>query len=267
MNGRRRGFYLAVAAAALLLSGVGGVSAAPGGALKVIVIDPGHGGRDSGAIGPGGLKEKDVTLEVALETARRLRSATRATVLLTRTTDEYVTLEDRTAFANSRGADIFISIHANAARRAGARGVETFFLSFEASDEDAREVAAFENDVIRLDTEYNDAVESDLMAILWDLTQTETHHASSMLAESVHRALTAYTGGENRGVKQAPFIVLFNATMPAVLVEMGFITNPSEEKRLSESGFQKKIAEAIVKGVLDFEGVYRKRMGSARLER
>jgi N-acetylmuramoyl-L-alanine amidase len=234
---------------------------APEGAIKIIVIDPGHGGEDTGAIGPRGVKEKDITLAVARELERELTEKTGARILLTRTFDTYLSLEDRSEFANSVSADIFISIHVNAAPRKRASGVETFFLSFDASDDEAREVAAFENNVVRLDGTMDGAPMDDLKAILWDLTQTEAHHESSKLAETIQQALTGVTSGDNRGVKQAPFIVLFGATMPAVLVEIGFISNPAEEKRLANGKTQKTIARAISDGVAEFEKLLIKRVG------
>ena len=235
-------------------------------ALRVIVIDPGHGGEDTGAVGPGGLEEKDITLSVAKRLKRILEKRLAATVLLTRSDDTYITLEDRTDFANRNNADIFISIHANAARRRVASGVETYFLSFEASDDDARMVAAFENDVIGIDADGNGStVTEDLRAILWDLAQTESHHQSSKLAEAIHTSVLSVTGGENRGVKQAPFMVLTGAAMPAVLLEVGFITNPAEEKKLSSRRFQNLMAEAVAEGIIKFERTLRTSAGYVRL--
>ncbi len=229
--------------------------------VKVVVIDPGHGGEDHGATGPSGLKEKDITLSVAkaLRNALEVRFDVRA--ILTREDDRYITLEERTEIANRARADIFISIHANAAYKKAASGVETFFLSFEASDNEARKLAALENNVVKLDTKDGGTVRSDLESILWDLVQTESHHESSRLAELVHNSLVEATGGENRGVKQAPFIVLVGATMPAVLVEVGFVSNPQEERKLADPLMQKRIAKAITEGIVAFgEDLYR-RMG------
>ncbi len=234
--------------------------------LRVIVIDPGHGGEDTGAVGPRGLEEKDVTLSVAKRLKGMLEKKLNCTVLLTRTDDTYIPLEDRTSFANRNGADIFISIHANAARRRLARGVETYFLSFEASDDDARMVAAFENGIIGIDADGNGPkVTEDLKAILWDLTQNESLHQSSKLAEAIHTSVLSVTGETNRGVKQAHFIVLSGATMPAVLLEVGFITNPAEERRLSTERFQNLIAEAVAEGVVKYAKALRSSAGYVRL--
>ncbi len=230
--------------------------------VNVIVIDPGHGGPDTGAIGPGGAEEKDLTLSIALKVYDLLSEKTDAVVLLTRTTDEFLSLNERTLFANRNRADIFISIHINAARREKARGVETYFLSFDASDDDARMAAAFENNLISSgEGVKEDGPKDDIESILWDLAQTEAHIESSMLAEAIYHELSNAAGGENRGVKQAPFIVLVGATMPAVLVEAGFISNPREEKRLLKESVQDKLAGAIMTGVLSFSEELRKKVG------
>ncbi len=229
----------------------------PASTLKVIVIDPGHGGEDTGAIGPGGTPEKKITLEIALRLKKAIEERLpHVNVVLTRTDDTYIPLKERTALANRVRADLFLSIHANAAYRRGASGVETFFLSLEASDNEARMLAALENNMIPAE-ELNsmDGLKEvdELTSILWDLTQTETHHESQLLAEFVHTSLVDAVREENRGVKQAPFIVLAGATMPAVLVEVGFISNPEEEIKLSQSVYQERIARAIATGILNFE--------------
>jgi len=178
-------------------------------------------------------------------------------VVLTRSDDTYISLSDRTDMANKMNADLFISIHSNAAKRSNASGAETYFLSLEASDDEARSVAAFENGVVKIEmgSMENSHVE-DLKAILWDMTKTETLKESSNLAEMVQDKLSDITKGEIRGVKQAPFIVLTNATMPAVLIEVGFITNPDEEQKLSSKTFQGKIAKAIYDGIKNFEVIF-----------
>lgn len=215
-----------------------------------VVIDPGHGGKDCGAIGPGGVMEKDVTLSVGLKLAERL-SAEGFEVVLTRTSDAFVSLEERTEMANAEKADIFISVHANSVTRRNVRGIETFFLSFDASDEEARRVAAFENSFATSETPELGA-NDDIKNILLDLTMTEAHHESSTLAEAIHTRLLRKTRTENRGVKQAPFVVLNGAAMPAVLVEIGFISNPAEERLLSGKKHQGELAGSIAEGVLEF---------------
>lgn len=233
-----------------------------GDSIGLIVIDAGHGGKDPGATGPGGTQEKDITLAIAKLLKKKLEESTEAEVLLTRTNDEYWALADRTAFANKEKADIFISIHVNASRRRRAHGVETFFLSFDATDDEARETAAFENNVISLEGKTELAPVDDIKAILWDLTQTQSHHESSRLAETIYLSLFKEMGGELRGVKQAPFHVLVGATMPAVLIEVGFISNPREEKKLKKVKVQDRMATAISKGVVKFEGSMGKLAGS-----
>lgn len=218
-----------------------------------IVLDPGHGGFDTGAVGPTGLEEKSVNLSIALALADELRSSPGTAVLLTRTGDVYVPLEDRTALANRNGADLFISIHSNATLSKGVNGVETFFLNVDATDEEAMRLAAFENRSLISDgPEDYSGEQVDLRGILWDLTKTAAHHESSRFAEVVQASLAKMTGKENRGVKQAPFIVLSGAAMPAVLVEVGFISNPAEEKRLKSKKEHGRIAKAILEGIRDF---------------
>ena len=217
---------------------------------KVIVIDPGHGGTETGAKGQGGTLEKDVTISIA----RKLRgiiesSGTRA--ILTRDGDQMVTLDDRTSRANNNKADLFISIHANATIRGKARGAETYFLSTQATDDEARNIAAVENNAIGL--EQAPAVQEDLKLILWDMAQTEYLTESSQLAEIIQQELNTTLSISNRGIKQAPFRVLTGATMPAVLIEVGFINNPDEEKLMADSEYQLKIASAIFRSIQKFQ--------------
>lgn len=230
--------------------------------IEVIVIDPGHGGDDTGAKGPTGLQEKDITLSIAMKLAGLLEERLDSRVLLTRTTDVFVPLEERTAFANANNADVFISIHVNAAESRDARGTETFFLSMDATDEDSRRLAAFENSAGPAAlTSSALAAGGDLRDILLDLANTRSHHESSRLAEVVHMSMLGKTGREGRGVKQAPFTVLVGATMPAILVEVGFISNPSEERWLSSKKYQERAASAIADGIVSFRDVMTKRKG------
>ncbi|MBI5886811.1 MAG: N-acetylmuramoyl-L-alanine amidase [Deltaproteobacteria bacterium] len=221
----------------------------------VVVIDAGHGGDDSGAMGRGGSQEKAVNLAVALKVAESLRKHQDIKVLMTRSDDTFVPLHDRAVFANNNNAAVFISIHSNAATSKKANGIETFFLSVDATDDEARDLAVIENAVVTPDVAAtlprNDDI--DIKDILYDLTRTEAHHESSVLAESVQGSLCAALGKENRGVKQAPFAVLSGAMMPAALVEIGFISNAAEEKRLLSAKEQAKIADSITKGILDFK--------------
>lgn len=217
-----------------------------------VVLDPGHGGVDTGAIGPSGFEEKTVVLSIALKSALMLEEKTECRVFLTRTSDVFVSLEERTSLANRLGADVFLSIHANSAIRKRAFGVETFFLSFDSTDEDARRLAAFENNSsVGPDKAWTQA-RDDLKDIMLDLAQTAAHHLSSTLAGHIHESATTGAKGGDRGVKQAPFVVLIGALMPAALVEVGFISNPDEEKRLVSVEWQDKIASSIAEGIAKY---------------
>lgn len=215
--------------------------------VKRIVIDPGHGGKDYGA--PGYLKgvhEKDVVLQIAKRLARKVESGLNCDVVLTRTTDRYLTLEERTAIANTQNADLFVSIHTNAIRDKRAYGIETFFLNL-ATDDDAIMVAARENATSAKNI-------SDLESILNDLMQNAKISESSRLAAMVQREMCqhlkkSYSHIRNKGVKQAPFYVLLGAQMPALLVETSFISNPRECKRLTSAKYQEKLCDGIVRGI------------------
>ncbi|MBI1848258.1 MAG: N-acetylmuramoyl-L-alanine amidase [Candidatus Rokubacteria bacterium] len=223
------------------------------GPLRTIVIDAGHGGHDSGATGPGGLMEKDLVLDVARRVARLIEGELRVRVLFSRDGDHFVTLRDRTSFANRERADLFVSIHANAHREAANEGVETYFLSSEATDNAARQVAAAENSVVQLEKPASRARMDVVKAILWDLAQSEFQAESSKLAEVVQDSMTRALRIPNRGVKQAGFYVLGGAAMPAVLIEIGFVTNPREERRLKESRYRDDIARAILAGLAEYK--------------
>jgi N-acetylmuramoyl-L-alanine amidase len=230
-------------------------------ALQTIVLDPGHGGHDSGAIGPGGLQEKDLTLDVGRRLAAILQEDLGVKVVLTRSRDQFVPLQERTAIANRNKADLFVSIHVNAARAGGATGTETYFLSSEATDNAARAAAAFENKVIELEAGPRGGSRDLLRSILWDLAQSEFQQESSRLAENLQDSLERALRQPSRGVKQAPFYVLGGAAMPAVLVEIGFITNPKEEERLQDEGFRDRIARALAAGVAAYKKRYDQKGG------
>jgi N-acetylmuramoyl-L-alanine amidase len=216
-----------------------------GNEIRTIVIDPGHGGKEVGARGPGGTLEKDVTLAIARRLRDRLVDALGVRVFLTRNQDAEVELDTRTAIANNYKADLFVSIHANGFRVGGARGSEVYFLSYQASDEASRRIAQIEGAA-----ELGSAAPgSDLALILWDMAQAEHLEESSALATRVQDELASVTGSASRGVKQAPFRVLVGATMPAVLVEVAFISNPREEKLLASADYQSKVAAALLRGI------------------
>ncbi len=214
--------------------------------VRTIVIDPGHGGEEVGARGPGGTLEKDVVLAIARRLRDQLVNALGVRVFLTRNQDAEVELDARTAIANNYKADLFISIHANAVRARGAKGSEVYFLSYQASDEESRRVAMLEGIAEPLGAA---APGSALELILWDMAQAEHLEESSALATRIQDELGAVTGSQVRGVKQAPFRVLVGATMPAVLVEVAFISNPGEEELLASEAYQGRVAGALMRGI------------------
>ncbi len=221
-------------------------------AIKIIVIDPGHGGKDPGAIGPTGLKEKDVVLDISKRLRKELLRKCRCKVVLTRNRDVFIPLEERTAFANTQGADLFISIHVNANKSRRVKGVETYFLS-PARSKAERYTAAREN-MISNGTENKNI--NDLAFILSDMKNTSKINESSFMAASVQNSVVSTVGRKYRikdnGVKQAMFYVLHGARMPAVLVETSFISNPREEKRLKSANYRLHIAKGIALGVRNY---------------
>ena len=215
-----------------------------------IVLDAGHGGRDAGAIGPRGVREKEVTLEVVRRLADRLGSVPGVRVVLTRDDDEFVALGERTRIANREKADLFVSIHANSAENRTAEGFETYFLSA-AKTEDARRVARMENSAVKYENPSIDPESlGELNFILWDLAQNEYLRESSTLAESVQEEIDRRLALRSRGVKQAGFFVLNGAFMPSILFEMAFISNPKEESLLDDPAFQNRIADALAESLL-----------------
>jgi N-acetylmuramoyl-L-alanine amidase len=225
--------------------------------IHTIVIDPGHGGKEVGAVGPGGIYEKDITLLICQKLAAALSAKTGARVVLTREDDSIVSLDQRTAIANQYKADLFLSVHLNAAVVPNAKGSETYYLSLEASDELAKKAAETENAAGPADPA------SDLKLILWDLAQQSYIGESSRFAQAIQEEMSSATGVANRGVKQAPFKVLVGATMPAALVEIGFISNAEEETRLQTPEFQATVIEAISKAVSRYKADYETRIGVA----
>ncbi len=220
-------------------------------ATFVVVLDPGHGGDQDGALAPDGSKEKDLTLQIAQRTGAALRKRG-IRVVLTRTGDLSVPLANRAAIANAIKADVFLSIHLNsmptAEQRRHTSGIETYFLSADATDEHATAVAAREN-ADRLAGE--DAIDpaDPVAAILSDLADADTLAGSSRLAYDIHEKLVASLGAEDRKVKQAPFYVLAGARMPAALLELGFISHEADAARLETRGYQEQIAQAVADAV------------------
>jgi N-acetylmuramoyl-L-alanine amidase len=234
-----------------------------GAPLRVVVLDAGHGGHDSGAVGPSGLMEKELVLEVTRRVAKLAEQRLAMKVLLSRDGDYFVPLRDRTSFANRERADLFVSIHANAHREVASEGVETYFLSSEATDNEARQVAALENDVVQLERPAARGRSDVVKSILWDLAQSEFQLESSRLAEIVLDSMTNSLRIPNRGVKQAGFYVLGGAAMPAVLIEIGFVTNPKEERKLRDLRYRDEIARAIFGGIAEYKRYWDQRMRTA----
>jgi N-acetylmuramoyl-L-alanine amidase len=203
--------------------------------LKIsrIVIDPGHGGHDTGTIGPHGLMEKDLCLDVALRLGREIEEKLPgAEVIYTRKDDTFIPLEERTAIANDAKADLFISVHANSSHDAAARGIETYYLNF-ATSEESMEVASRENALAQSSLH-------DLQDIIKKIARNEKVEESKELASDIqdsltHRLQLVSQDERNRGVKKAPFVVLIGANMPSVLSEISFISNPSDEKLLRKT--------------------------------
>ena len=219
--------------------------------LKIgrIVIDPGHGGHDTGTIGPTGLEEKVVVLDVALRLKKLLENDTGCEVIMTRSDDTFIPLEERTAIANEKGADLFISVHANASSDKSARGIETYYLNF-TSSADALEVAARENAASQESMH-------QLQDIIKKIAMTEKVEESQDFARQVQREVYARVtkaNGEqrNRGVKKAPFVVLIGANMPSILAEISFLTNPQDERLLRRPDYRERIATALYDGILDY---------------
>ncbi len=214
--------------------------------IRRIVVDPGHGGHDSGAVGPNGVQEKDVVLSIALKLRDMLKEELGLDVVMTRSTDVFIPLEERTAIANKVNADLFISVHANAANNHSASGIETYYLNL-AKTEKAARLAAKENGTSLEKV-------SVLQAILFDLMANYKLNDSAHLAEDVQKSLhkrisELHENVRNLGVKQGPFYVLVGATMPSILVETAFVSNAQEESRLKDPAYQEVTAEGIMEGV------------------
>ncbi len=219
------------------------------GRIRRIVVDPGHGGQDPGAIGAGKSMEKDLVLAMGLKLAERLRSELGMDVVMTRSTDIFIPLEERTAIANKVNADLFISIHANAALNRRTTGIETYYLNLAKTDK-AKQLAAREN---------NTSLEkvTTLQGVLFDLMANSKINDSAHLADEVQkgthkRVSSRYPAIRNNGVKQGPFYVLVGATMPSILVETAFISNEREEKNLNDPAYQDVTVEGILDGVRSY---------------
>ncbi len=218
---------------------------------KRIVIDPGHGGHDPGAIGPNGLYEKDVVLDIALRVRDMIRKEyPMYEVILTRDTDVFIPLPQRAEIANKVGADFFLSIHANASPNRGARGIETYFLNW-TDDEEALRVAAREN---AISVKEMKKMQSEMDIILASLDRNRKRDDSLKLAGYVHKSLIStmkpqYPRVNDLGIKSALFYVLVGAKMSSALAEVSFISNPDEEKLLSTDSYRQELAHSLVSGI------------------
>jgi N-acetylmuramoyl-L-alanine amidase len=251
------------------LAGACALLAAPAGAEPLgaperfdrVVIDAGHGGDDHGARGASGQLEKELVLDLAQRLAAKLR-ARGVTAVLTRNADAFVPLDERTRVANASAADLFVSIHANASRLVKVRGAETFFASLEASDEAAEELARAENAAFGpAAAKLNQG--DPVLAILGDLMAQQQLADSQEFARIAQREITG-AGSRSRGVKQAPFVVLMGVRMPAVLVEVGFVSNPSDEVALRKKGERERIAASLARAIRIFGDRQDQRLGVAR---
>ncbi len=216
--------------------------------LKIgrVVIDPGHGGHDTGTIGPTGLHEKDMVLDVALRLKKLIERNAGSEVILTRSDDTFIPLEERTAIANEKAADLFISLHANASRDRSARGVETYYLNF-TSNPEALEVAARENSTSQ---ESVHQLQDLIQKIAMTEKIEESQEFAKLVQREVHESLTkAGSAQKNRGLKKAPFVVLIGANMPSILAEISFLTNPRDERLLKRPDYREKIAEGLYRGI------------------
>ncbi len=223
--------------------------------VRVVAIDPGHGGIDNGKVGVSGVLEKDVNLEVALMLRDRIAAELGIEVVLTRVDDQLIPFDKRVEIANAAEADIFISIHCNGWYNAKAGGFETLFLSPARTEEEAR-LAREENASIRFENPDLDPDEvDDLDFILWDMVQNEFINESSDLAEIMQRELGGELEIRNRGVKQGGLRVLKGLTMPAVLVELAFLSNPREEELLTSRDFRNDVVRGIVEAIRRYEGI------------
>jgi N-acetylmuramoyl-L-alanine amidase len=234
--------------------------------LKIgkIVVDAGHGGHDTGTVGPNGLQEKDLVLDVALRLGKLLEKKLGAEVVYTRDDDTFIPLETRTAIANKEQADLFISVHANSSSDSAARGVETYYLNF-TSSRDALETAARENAVSEKSIhELQDLVKK---IALKEKIQ-ESREFAADVQKSLYNGLNAKNPGlKNRGVKKAPFIVLIGANMPSILAEISFVSNPSDERKLKTGAYRQRIAESLYKGIANYVNGLSGVKVASRLER
>jgi N-acetylmuramoyl-L-alanine amidase len=214
--------------------------------LSRVVIDAGHGGHDTGSLGPTGYTEKELVLDVSKRLKTLIENEMGAEVVMTRTEDKFVPLESRTQIANKESADLFVSIHANSSKIKSVRGVETFFLNFNTQSREALETATRENAASELGIH-------ELQDIVNKIILNDKVDESRELAQYIQNAMAKRANaGSNRGVKQAPFVVLLGANMPSILAEVSFISNPDEEKKLKTAAYRQQIAESLYQGIKSY---------------
>jgi N-acetylmuramoyl-L-alanine amidase len=220
----------------------------PPGGIRTVVIDPGHGGDEPGARGPQGTSEKDVTLGVARRLKGAIEARLGARVILTRDGDHTVGLDERAAVANNNKSDLFISLHVNASVRASVTGAEVFYLSLADYGDQAQRVAQGNSEALPTFSGGTRNIE----VLLWEMSQARHIDQSAVLAQLIEAALRERVPMSPRAIQQAPFRVLVGANMPAVLVEIGFISNPEQEKQLASDAFQSSLVQALVEAVVRF---------------
>lgn len=228
--------------------------------IKTIVLDTGHGGKDAGAVGRAyGTKEKDLALTLSKK-VKSMLEASGIRVIMTRNDDTFVSLQNRAAMANRSDADLFVSIHINASKSRNMRGFECYYLS-NATDDNARALAAFEDSSLKL-SESSDAMRSSqLDKTLWDMSLTENRAESAELAGYICSSVGSSLAVKNRGVRAARFYVLKNTNIPSVLVEAGYLSNRLEELQLRDTAVLDRLAEAIVRGILTYRKRYEETEG------
>ena len=217
--------------------------------LGRVVIDAGHGGHDSGTVGPNGLMEKDLVLDVALRLGALITKQLGAEVIYTRSSDVFIPLEERTKIANDQKADLFISVHANSSSEPSATGVETYYFNL-TSDRSGLDLATREN--ASADSSISDLNDMLHRAVLQTKKEESREFAQKIQASLTAAAQKTSSHNVDRGVRQAPFVVLIGATMPSILAEIGFVSNPRDEKLLRKSDQRQKIADALFKGVAQY---------------
>lgn len=221
--------------------------------VKKVVVDAGHGGHDPGAIGRSGLREKDVNLDIAKRLTALLR-ANGIEVLMTRVSDEFISLEERAKFTNKSRADLFISVHSNSAASSRLNGFEVYYITDKINDSQ-RALTSAQRDVFNIEGSFYDN-STDIKALIWDMIYTDSRAKSIVLAQSICHSADKNMGLKILGVKAAKFFVLKGSNIPAVLVEVGFLSNPYEEKYLRNGFYRQQLAEAIGEGVFDYGSRY-----------